>query len=53
MDRETYNDVIERMIEDELELNDETKKEIEEARNRIKSGKFFSQEEVEKRFGLR
>ena len=52
-DRETYNDVIERMIEDELELNDETKKEIEEARNRIKSGKFFSQEEVEKRFGLR
>ena len=38
-DRETYNDVIERMIEDELELNEQTKKEIEEARNRIKSGK--------------
>lgn len=46
--RETYNDVIERMIEDDLELNEKTKKEIEEARK----GKSISHAEVKKRLGL-
>jgi predicted transcriptional regulator len=48
MERETYNDVIERMIEDEAELNEKTKKELEEA----KKGKSVSHEEVKKRFGV-
>jgi predicted transcriptional regulator len=48
IERETYNDVIERMIEDDLELNEKTKIEIEEARK----GKSISHEEVKKRFGL-
>ncbi len=52
IERETYNEVIERMIEDDLELNEKTKIEIEEARKRIKAGKFVTQEEVKKRFGL-
>ena len=52
MERETYNGVIENMLEDNLELNEKTKKEIEEARKRIKSGKFVTQKEVEKRLGL-
>ena len=52
MERETYNDIIERMIEDDLELNEKTKTEIEEARKRIKSGKFITQEEAKKRLGL-
>ena len=52
MERETYNEVIERMIEDDLELNEKTKQEIEEARKRVKSGKFITQEEAKKRFGL-
>ena len=52
IERETYNDVIERMIEDDLELNEKTKVEIEEARKRIKSGKFKTQGEVKKRLGL-
>ena len=52
IERETYNDVIERMIEDDLELNEKTKVEIEEARKRIKAGKFITQEEVKKRLGL-
>ena len=52
IDRETYNDVIERMIEDDLELNEKTKNEIEEARERVKSGKFISHEEAKKRLGL-
>ena len=51
-ERETYNDVLERMIEDNLELNEQTKKDIEEAKKRIKSGKFSTQAEVERRFGL-
>jgi predicted transcriptional regulator len=51
-DRETYNDVIERMIEDERELNTKTKQEIQEARKRISSGKFLTQEQVEKKLGL-
>lgn len=50
--RESYNEVIERMIEDNLEINEKTKKEIEEARKRIQTGKFITQEQVEKDFGL-
>jgi len=50
--RESYNEVIERMIEDNLELNEKTKKEIGEARKRIKSGKFITQEQIEKNLGL-
>jgi len=52
-ERETYNDIIEIMIEDHLELNDKTKKEIEEARKRISKGEFYSQEDVERMFGIR
>ncbi len=51
-DRETYNDIIERMIEDDLELSEKTKKELEEARKRIKQGKFLTHDEVKKRLGL-
>jgi predicted transcriptional regulator len=46
--RETYNEIIERMIEDDFELNEKTKKEIEEARK----GKSVSHEEVKRRLGL-
>ena len=52
-DRETYNEIIERMIEDEMEVNEQTKKDIEEARKRIKEGKFFTQKQVEEELGLR
>ena len=52
IERETYNDIIERMIEDDLEINEKTKTEIEEARERIKAGKFITQEEAKKRLGL-
>ena len=51
-ERETYNEIIERMIEDDLELNEKTKKEIEEARKEVKAGKVVSHEEVKKRLGL-
>ena len=52
IERETYNEVIERMIEDDLEFNEKTKAEIEEAKKRIKNGKFISHEDVKKRLGL-
>ncbi len=48
MERETYNEIIERMIEDDLELNEKTRMEIEEARK----GKNISHAEVKKRLGL-
>ncbi|MBI3623612.1 hypothetical protein HY212_06060 [Candidatus Pacearchaeota archaeon] len=50
--RETYNDVIEVMLEDNLDLNEKTKKEIEEARRQAKAGNVISHEEVKKRYGL-
>lgn len=50
--RETYNEIIENMIEDNLELNAKTKKELEEARKRFHAGKIVSHEEVKKRLGL-
>jgi len=48
-ERETYNEIIEEMLEGNFELNEKTKKEIEEAR---KSKKWISHEEVKKSFGL-
>jgi predicted transcriptional regulator len=51
-ERETYNEVIERMIEDDLELSEQTKKDIEKARKQAKEGKLISHEEVKKRLGI-
>lgn len=50
--RETYNDIIERLVEDTRELNGETKKEIERARLEIKHGKFKTHEQLGKELGL-
>jgi len=49
IERETYNEILERMIEDDMKLNEKTKKELEERR---KSKNFISNEEVKKRLGL-
>lgn len=46
---ETYEDVIWDLIEDKLELSDETLKHIEKAR---KEKKFYTLEEVKKELGL-
>jgi len=50
--RESYNDVIEVLIEDNLEINEKTKKELAEARKEVREGKVISHEEVKKRFGF-
>jgi ABC-type Zn uptake system ZnuABC Zn-binding protein ZnuA len=50
--RETYNDVLERILEDLQELNQETKKEIEKALKEIKSGKSKKHEDLKKEMGF-
>ncbi len=51
-DKETYEDVIWDLVEDSLELGEETKKEIALARTEIKEGRFHSLAEVKKELGL-
>jgi len=48
-ERETYNEVIENMLEDNLEINQQTRRELAERKN---SSDFVSQEDVEKEFGI-
>ena len=50
--RETYNDVLERLIEDAQELNEETKKELELALNEIENGKFITHEKLASELGF-
>jgi len=49
---ESYNDVIEFLIEDNLELREEIQKEIAEAFKRTGSGKMVSHLDAKKRLGL-
>jgi predicted transcriptional regulator len=49
---ETYEEVIWDMIEDSQELNDQTIKELEQARAEIDAGKFRTLAEVKKELGL-
>ena len=51
-DKESYEEVIWNLVEDNMEINEETKKEIEEARTAIKAGHFYTHEQVKKRLGM-
>ena len=51
-ERETYEEVIWDLLEDNLELSEETKKDIEESRAQIKAGKFKTFEQVKKELGF-
>jgi RNA polymerase-interacting CarD/CdnL/TRCF family regulator len=51
-DKETYEEVIWDMIEDNEELNAQTKKELAEARAEIKAGKIHTLAKVKKELGL-
>ena len=54
--RESYEDVIKKFIEilteEQMELSEETKKEIEEARKEFRAGKSVSFEEVKRKAGI-
>ena len=49
---ETYDDILEKLIEDVQELNDETKKEIEFALKEIEKGNYITHENLAKEMGL-
>lgn len=51
-DKETYEEVIWDMIEDNEELNAQTKKELAEARAEVKAGKVHSLAKIKKELGL-
>jgi hypothetical protein len=51
-DKETYEEIIWDMMEDSMELNDQTKKEIAEARAEIKKGKVHSLKKVKEELDL-
>ena len=51
-DKETYEEVIWDLMEDALELDKETKRELTIARQEIKEGKYHTLEEVKKDLGL-
>lgn len=50
--KESYEEVIWDVLEDSMELNEETKKEIEFARAEIRAGKFYTHEQAKKKLGL-
>jgi len=52
MDKQSYNDVINELIEDSMEVSDETKKRIAESIKSYKQGKYKTHEEVKKKFGI-
>ena len=50
--KESYENIIWDLIEDRMELSEETKKNIEEARKEIKDGRFVTLEEVKKKYKI-
>jgi predicted transcriptional regulator len=51
-ERETYNNVLERLIEDFQELNEETRRDIKSAIKEIESGKYITHEKLAKELGF-
>ena len=50
--RDTYNDIIENLLEDSYELNKETMEDIQKAIGEYKKGKSLSLEEVKNQLGF-
>jgi len=51
-EKETYEEVIWDLIEDTLELSEETKRNIEQSEKDFKEGRFFTHDQVKKRLGI-
>lgn len=51
-DKESYEEVIWDLLEDSLELSEETKRHIQEAEKDIKEGRVYTHEQVKKRLKL-
>ena len=50
--RETFNDVLERVMEDLRELDKQTLADVEAARADVRAGKYLTQEQVRKALGI-
>ena len=50
-EKETYESIIWDLIEDTLELSEETKRLIKQAEQDFKEGRYYTHEEVKKRLG--
>ena len=50
--RETYADVLERILEDLEELGPQTRKAVEKSRREFKAGKYKTLDEVKREMGL-
>jgi len=50
--RETYEEVLERLLEDLRELNEQTKKEIAQAIREIKAGKYRTHRQLKAELGF-
>lgn len=51
-EKETYEEVIWDLLEDTMELSEETKKDIIKAEEDIKAGRTISLEEIKKKLGI-
>jgi len=51
-DRETYENIIWNLLEDTMELSEETKKELEESREEIKKGKVSTLTQIKKELNI-
>ena len=51
-ERETYEDVIFDLIEDTMELSEETKADIKRSQKEIKAGKYYTLDQVKSRLKL-
>ena len=51
-EKESYEEIIWDLLEDSMELSEETKKHIEQSRKEIEQGKTTSLAEVKKKLGL-
>ncbi|OGD34250.1 hypothetical protein A2V94_08085 [Candidatus Atribacteria bacterium RBG_16_35_8] len=52
-DRETYENIIWDLLEDAMELNEETKKELEQSREEIKAGKVQTLAQIKKELKIK
>lgn len=52
-DNESYEDLIWDLLEDTMELSEQTKQDIKKSMEDIKAGRVISFEEVKKKYGLR
>lgn len=50
--KESYDEVIWDLIEPHLELNNKTKKDIEESRREIERGEYYTLDQLEEKYGL-